>query len=294
MLTFQAIIVFVVSTVASTMGVWRFLGWSLRREILDVPNERSSHVVPTPRGAGIVIVSVSLFSYVLICWLGGLRLSLAYLIAALLIAGVSWLDDVFSVPSIVRLAVHLVGATLVVAETQSLAQFVGSIALRTTIAVLAVVWLVGFTNAYNFMDGIDGIAGIQAAVAAVGWAMVAVAIGAGAFILFPLSVGGAVCGFLIFNLPPAKVFMGDVGSAFLGFTLASMPFLIAGNRPEDLLGLCIPTVFLVWFFVFDAFTTLLRRIVKGEKVWLPHRRHIYQQLVKSGFSRAAPSVSEPL
>ncbi len=146
------------------------------------------------------------------------------------------------------------------------------------------------TNAYNFMDGIDGLAGLQAVTAGAGWSLV------GLFAQNPtLEFYGAVLacsslGFLIHNWQPAKVFMGDVGSAFLGYSFAVLPVLAwrretAGDGKWILTGIA-----LLWVFVFDTIYTLFRRALRAEKLWLPHRTHIYQQLVVAGFSHRAVSV----
>jgi len=157
------------------------------------------------------------------------------------------------------------------------------------------VWIVGLTNVYNFMDGIDGIAAVQGVVAGLVWAVAGVWLGSDVVLLFGLVLTGACFGFLLLNWAPAKIFMGDVGSAFLGFTFAVLPLLLIHELPR--LGNVayagvVPgfAVLVVWSFVGDGFLTLVRRILHGERVWQAHRSHLYQRLVQTGWSHARVSL----
>jgi UDP-N-acetylmuramyl pentapeptide phosphotransferase/UDP-N-acetylglucosamine-1-phosphate transferase len=149
-----------------------------------------------------------------------------------------------------------------------------------------VLLVAGFTNAYNFMDGIDGIAGSQAAIAGFGW------IGAGYALQDPLvAVLGAVLaaanlGFLLFNWPPASIFMGDVGSSFLGFVLAVLSVLVARQSA----AIAMAGMLFVWPFVFDTVFTFLRRVGRREHLLRPHRTHLYQRLVLTGVSHRAVTL----
>ena len=163
-------------------------------------------------------------------------------------------------------------------------------------AVLTFLWIVWLTNAYNFMDGIDGIAGTQALTAGIGWFVI------GGISDFPLTgfYGGIIAfstlGFLVLNWQPAKIFMGDVGSAFLGFTFAVMPLLarrefnLTTKNSSDCSNLWVLGIVLVWLFVFDTVFTFIRRAVKKEKVWEAHRSHLYQRLVIKGFSHQTVTI----
>jgi UDP-N-acetylmuramyl pentapeptide phosphotransferase/UDP-N-acetylglucosamine-1-phosphate transferase len=151
--------------------------------------------------------------------------------------------------------------------------------------------VIGLTNAYNFMDGIDGIAAGQALIAAVGWSLLAWATQSMTVFPFAVVLGGSALGFLVHNWSPASVFMGDVGSAFLGYTFAALPLLArsprtsAANDPLPLLALLF-----VWPFVFDSFFTFLRRLSRREHIFSPHRSHLYQRLVLAGYSHATTSL----
>jgi UDP-N-acetylmuramyl pentapeptide phosphotransferase/UDP-N-acetylglucosamine-1-phosphate transferase len=146
------------------------------------------------------------------------------------------------------------------------------------------IWIVGLTNAYNFMDGSDGIAGAQALVAGASWACLGWLAGLPTLAGLGLLLAGGSLGFLLHNWPPARIFMGDVGSAFLGYSFAILPLLaLAGQRSlaaaSPVLGL-LP----VWPFVFDASFTFLRRLRHGENVFAAHRTHLFQRLLIAGFS----------
>jgi UDP-N-acetylmuramyl pentapeptide phosphotransferase/UDP-N-acetylglucosamine-1-phosphate transferase len=156
----------------------------------------------------------------------------------------------------------------------------GHVALGPAGAALGLVWVVGLMNAFNFMDGIDGIAGTQALAAGLGWALLG-AWGAGADLSTAgLLVAGASLGFLWHNWPPARIFMGDVGSVYVGFLLAVLAVVAARRGP----AWGVAGILLVWPFVFDASLTFLRRAARRENVLQPHRSHLYQRLVIAGWS----------
>ncbi len=254
-----------------------------RWRIVDVPNERSLHTVPTPRTGGLAI-------------LGGVAIGTLLALAEFSIAGMVWIvvavvavalvsfwDDRYGVDVMMRLFVHL-GATLLVL-TAGLAvdalQWPGVAYdlppwLGVPLTILLLLWMI---NLYNFMDGMDGLAG---GMTLFGFGFLAVL---GLFahaILFATCAGivaAASLGFLVFNVAPARIFMGDVGSATLGF-LAGV-FSVAGTQR----GLFPLWVALLIFspFIVDATVTLLRRLMRGEAVWQAHRTHYYQRLVQMGW-----------
>lgn len=278
-----AVFAFTVSYLA-VAGLRRWIGsrW------LDIPNERSSHTQPTPRGGGLAIVIVALVGSWLalpfVCSSVTTWQWLAFSTGALLIVSISWLDDLLSLSTRVRFAVHLVGAVLAVLAFGAWKEIVlpgmGSFSLDWIGWPLTLLWIVGLTNAYNFMDGIDGIAGGQAIVAGAGWAIIGI-IGSNPLLcIIGILLAASCLGFLGHNWPPAKIFMGDVGSAFLGYTFAVLPVIAArGNARFMLIG-----ILFVWPFVFDTAFTFVRRLIKRENVFTAHRSHLYQRLVISGFS----------
>jgi UDP-N-acetylmuramyl pentapeptide phosphotransferase/UDP-N-acetylglucosamine-1-phosphate transferase len=282
----------------SWAGVRFYRAWSERKGIVDVPNERSSHAAPTPRGGGVVIAAVCLGGYALAAYSGGHRISWGYLAGAMLIVTISWLDDVKSVSSLSRLLCHAVAAVVVVADAGPMP--IGSFSPTAGFEVdwpidliaksITVFWIVWLVNAYNFMDGIDGIASLQAVLAAAGWAVLAAATGASLTSAFSTIVMAASLGFLLQNWQPAKIFMGDSGSAFLGYTFAVMPLLAARDQPDAAAKFATVSVLFVWFFVFDSVLTFFVRLFNREKVWRPHRKHLYQRLVIAGNSHGLVST----
>lgn len=290
-----AIFIFLTIAVASYVGVEIFRRWSLRRELLDIPNERSSHTVPTPRGGGLVIAVVCLTAYSIYLYMGNGTFDLAYILGAVLVAGISWADDLRTVPSVWRFCAHTLAALIVMPSIGSFEQIYIPILQETITSktfgfIITWLWIVGVTNVYNFMDGIDGIAGTQTIMAGVGWYFVADWLGADTISFYGGVIACAGLGFTIQNWQPAKIFMGDVGSAFLGYTFAVLPLLAARElnanpaTAENSPFLLPAAVFLIWLFIFDAVYTFLRRLFNKEKVWEPHRGHLFQKLVISGYS----------
>jgi Fuc2NAc and GlcNAc transferase len=276
-----------VSFFSTWLGVRLVRARLLRSRVLDVPNERSSHAAPVPRGGGIAVVVVILAALVVMGWTAGSasRSRFVLMVAAgAMIAAVSFLDDLRGVPTAIRLTVQI-GAALL-----SLAAFGAwsPLALGTTLvplnyaaaAVLTIIWIVGLTNAYNFMDGIDLMAAGQAIAAGLGWAVLGSLGHAPDLVLIGTVVALASAGFAVHNRPPATIFMGDVGSAFLGYLFATLCLMALQRDPL----LATAGLFLVWPFVFDTAFTFLRRARRREAVFSAHRSHLYQRLVIAGLS----------
>jgi UDP-N-acetylmuramyl pentapeptide phosphotransferase/UDP-N-acetylglucosamine-1-phosphate transferase len=271
-----------VATFASHRLTAALAGW-MPPALLDVPNERSSHDRPTLRGGGLAIVLVVLVGGALYALLAG-RIGefTPYFLGVLLVAAVSFFDDVRSLPTFVRLAVHVIAAILAVSAYTlgrglPLPPFPDFIA-----AAVTVVWIVGLTNAYNFMDGIDGLAAAQAVIAGVAWILLGLVLGVPQVALLAALVAGGAAGFLIHNRPPARIFMGDVGSASLGYTFAVFPLMSFGTARLGTAALVI-----MGAFVFDTAYTFFRRLLRGEDVLSAHRSHLYQRLVATGATHAA-------
>ena len=282
----------------SLLALFPLKRWLERRQIIDLPNTRSSHAQPKPRGGGLVIVISTLIGIWLVY--PALAASVAWwrlllvTLGALLIAGVSWLDDMRSLPSWLRLTIHSLGA---IAAIYALGYvqvitlpLMGQISLGWLGLPLTFLWIVGLTNAYNFMDGIDGLAGSQAIIAGIGWSLLGWLGGQPLIGTLGLLLAASSAGFLWHNWPPASIFMGDVGSAFLGYTFAVLPLFFTVGHANGNLSLdktFIAAVLLLWPFIWDAAFTFCRRLFKGENVLTAHRSHLYQRLVTSGRSHRA-------
>jgi UDP-N-acetylmuramyl pentapeptide phosphotransferase/UDP-N-acetylglucosamine-1-phosphate transferase len=251
--------------------------WVSRRGLLAMPNARSSHVVPTPTAGGIGIVAAVLAALAVHAALSGAdaRVPAALAAAGLMIAAVSFVDDVRGVRPIVRLVIHLAAALLIALAAQ----------VTPILLLFAVLWIAGLTNAYNFMDGIDGIAGGQAVVAGVTWMMLGSMAGLPLVAVLGAALAGSSLGFLIHNWPPARIFMGDVGSAFLGAMFGAMVALTTATPTLAAAG-----ALAVWPFVFDASFTLIRRLRRRENIFEAHRSHLYQRLTIAGFSHGTVSA----
>ncbi len=289
------LLIFIGTFAATFFGVEFFRRWSVEREILDVPNARSSHEVPIPRGGGLVFVVVILAAYIIYqIFFAEIRIW-SYLVGAVLIASISWLDDIFSLSFIWRLAFHMLAAIVIVSQIgywdSGYIPLIGVTRFGYIGYGLTIFWIVGLTNAYNFMDGIDGIAGVQAITAAIGWVLTGYFLGLEFFLFFGLVIIFVQMAFLYYNWQPAKIFMGDVGSSFLGYTFAAFPLLGASIKNSKNMTELFPllAVLFVWLFVFDTLQTIVRRLIRGEKLWEAHRRHIYQKLIIDGRTHASVS-----
>lgn len=280
------ITVSVLATAASYAAVGGMRYWARKQGIIDLPNERSSHTRPTPRGGGIAIVIGTLVGLVALSWDTASSWShlIAYVAGAVLVAAVSWVDDVRSLPNRLRFLAHVAAALIAISASGYWPQLsipaLGPLTIGWLGLPLSIVWIVGLTNAYNFMDGIDGIAGGQALVAGLGWTAIGWLGNHPLLTFLGLLLAATSAGFLGHNWPPAKIFMGDVGSAFLGYSFAVLALI--GGMADGRLVAAGPL--LVWPFVFDSTFTLLRRWRNGENIFAAHRSHFYQRLVITGLS----------
>ncbi|HEX6617595.1 MAG TPA: glycosyltransferase family 4 protein [Gemmatimonadales bacterium] len=260
---------------------------ALAHALLDLPNERSLHAAPVPRGGGLAIVAVTLAGTAALGGAGWLplRTTVALLGGGALVAGVGWLDDRRSLPVATRLAAHLAAALWALGWLDGLPVLAvgeGVVCLGVFGSVLATIAIVWAINVTNFMDGIDGLAAGETTTVALTAALL---IGGAAPDLAAAAAltGGAALGFLPWNWRPARIFMGDTGSGFLGYTLAVLALASerAGAMPV-----------LVWLLLYamfaaDATITIIRRIWRGEQWYTAHRSHAYQRLVQAGWSHAS-------
>lgn len=262
--------------------------YALAHRVLDTPNARSSHAAPTPRGGGLAIV----LSYsACLIWLTTVGVvpyawSVSLLGAGAIVACVGFIDDHGHVAARWRLMAHFCAAVWALSWLGTLPrlELFGSTAALTPIASgLAALYLVWMLNLYNFMDGIDGIASVEAICVCLGGAALYLLADRPMLALLPLSLAAATAGFLYWNLPPARIFMGDSGSGFLGIALGTMS-LHAGQVAPPLFW---SWLILLGVFVVDATFTLLRRLLRGERIYEAHRSHAYQYAARR-FGRHLP------
>ncbi|MCP4652296.1 MAG: glycosyltransferase family 4 protein [Candidatus Omnitrophica bacterium] len=275
------LVVFLGGLLSLLVGSW-LIRKSKRFGLIDMPNERSSHFRPTPKGGGLgivvgalaVVFGMHFFDFPL---LYGKYLTIT--LGAVAISVIGLYSDRTHIPALIRIILQIVVAAAVVFALGILPSIdiLGfNVNLSFLLPFFIVLWVVSLTNFYNFMDGIDGLTAIQA-------------IAVGCFFVFfgfiskevnLIPIGIAICaptaGFLILNYPPAKIFMGDVGSYFLGFYIAFMAI-----THEQLL---VPTVIVSGVFVFDTVITLIRRAIKGESWYKAHKSHFYQRAIGLGYS----------
>lgn len=272
----------------AVVGVALFMTGALRRyalarSLIDIPNARSSHSVPTPRGGGVAIVVSFLLALPLLAAMGlvGWHLAWALLGSGAGVAVLGFLDDHGHIAARWRLLGHFAAAIWALFWLGGLppVNVLGfTLELGWLGHVLAAVYLVWLLNLYNFMDGIDGIASVEAICVCLGGALLFTLLGfegtaqqpTGMFAV--LLLAAAVTGFLFWNFPPARIFMGDAGSGFLGITLGVLSLQAAWAAPQLLWSWLI----LLGVFIVDATFTLLRRLLRGDKVYEAHRSHAYQ------------------
>lgn len=265
----------------AALGAWLARHYALSRAMVDLPGARRSHAVPTPRGGGLGIVVAMAALLLMAIHLGpmaGDTPAWAALAGLLAVAGVGWWDDHRDLSALLRLCVHLAaGLAVALAVMGWPAGWLDVLLLG-----LAALWVAGMVNLWNFMDGINGIATAQAAVVALAVTWLPGALD-GPWTLVALGLCAACIGFLPFNFPRARIFLGDVGSGALGFSLAVL-LLVAASRsgpPQWLLLALLPAVFIV-----DTAATLLARVARGRRWWQPHREHAYQWAVRQGYSHS--------
>jgi len=227
---------------------------AIKRSVLDIPNERSSHTIPTPRGGGLAIVIVWYSGILFLFWQKQISTDLFYgLISGIVLVIVGLLDDIYDL--------KIIDFGFVKIE---------SVWILTPLAFLGIIW---FINLFNFLDGIDGYAGMEA---------IFISLALYFFTLqnYYLILVAATLGFLIWNWQPAKIFMGDVGSTLLGFNFAVFAIYEQNTASFSII------VFLIIssLFWFDATLTLIRRFRNKEKLAQAHKKHAYQRIVQYGFS----------
>ena len=266
-------------------------------QVLDIPNERSSHTRPVPRGGGIGMLVPWAAGMIILWAAGGLPFSgfpLALAVGVFGLAVIGFADDVHDLKPLFRLLLEgaLVAACLALSGLRVEVLSVPGFEVTLGMAGWLAAWLfvVGFTNMFNFMDGINAIAGFQTLIGAGGLALMAAHLGDPVLALpMALLAGGAV-GFLRYNFPRASVFMGDVGSLPIGFAL-SMAVLRThtGGGASSGLPLWLPVLFILPF-LFDATYTLVNRALKGRNPFHAHRSHVYQRLTVSGWAHVRVTI----
>lgn len=282
---------FFLSFLLSMTITWLLVHNRLGINLLDHPNQRSLHVTPTPRSGGLAIATTLILLFLInIDSLPDFVISIA--IGASIILAISIADDIKHVPSLLRLFFHSAAAGWLVYSGYGLNSIGlpggGEIDLPRNISwAITLLLLIWMTNLYNFMDGMDGFAG---GMTVIGFSVFAIVYFAHSQLMFAASmfIVMTTLGFLVFNFPPAKIFMGDSGSSVLGFLAAA--FMLDADKSK---------VMPIWLsiilfspFIVDATITLAVRILKKQKIWVAHKQHYYQRLVGAGWSHRKTVLSE--
>jgi UDP-N-acetylmuramyl pentapeptide phosphotransferase/UDP-N-acetylglucosamine-1-phosphate transferase len=270
-------VLLILTLIVSYSGTYIVIRVATKKDIMDIPNIRSSHIQPTPRGGGIAIAVAWFASLTVLMLIKGIPNYLFFsLLCGIPIAVIGLMDDIITIPPKFRLLVQILFSSLAVFFLHG-CNFLdlGFTNLYSPLVfnIIAIVGIVWFINLFNFLDGIDGY--ISAEI---------IFICLGAFMLtsvqLPLYMAAATAGFIIWNWQPAKIFMGDVGSTLLGFTIGIFSLYYQNiNQSSILIWLMLTSLF--WF---DATMTLLRRIRNHEQLSIAHKKHAYQRIVQSGFS----------
>jgi Fuc2NAc and GlcNAc transferase len=262
----------------------------MAQDLLDIPNNRSSHTVPTPRGGGLAIVIVLLMSGVVSLFLpqAPIDVLVCLLLATLAFSLLGWQDDKHDLPASVRFLIQLLIAVFASGWLlwAAVPGYSTSFALLALL-LLSTLWIAWMANLYNFMDGIDGISAVESLILGATTSYWFAISGVASMAIICIAVAGASVGFMRWNWSPAKIFMGDVGSLALGAFFAIIAIIGTTRLDIPLLA------FLILYAVYlaDSGVTLLHRIIKKEKWWQAHRSHFYQRAVQSGFSHAQVSLS---
>lgn len=279
--------------IVSYLGVSRTRSLALRWNHVAYTNERSSHIAPVPYGGGIILVVVNGLAWLIFARVHpGLSWghALAAVGGALIVGGISFIDDWRHVPFPIRLLCHGLAAGLFVfgwgAWNIVDMPVLGIVALGAASVPITILWMVGITNAYNFIDGIDGLAGGQAIGAGFGWLLLGILTQYAAIAVAGVVLAASSLGFLMHNWHPATIFLGDVGSTFLGYSFGALA--IVGARYDPRLALC--GVLLVWPAIFDSGFTVLRRLRHRQSIFVGHRTFLFHRLVNAGWSHQATAT----
>lgn len=286
----MALAVFVASAILVDVMILLATRW----HILDLPSRRSAHSLPTARAGGVPMVLVGSLSCLAICYrwpATTVPVILGLILPSVAIAVVGFVDDIRPLRATLRLVVQIGVALVMVAVLGPISAArvpgLGAFDFGSAAWPLSVVWVVGMINAWNFMDGSDGMAATGAVVVSAFFVSVGFLVSSPVLVLAAAFVGAAAAGFLVFNWPPARVFMGDVGSAWLGTMLAGLALIPDAARGPDVF----PTLLMaMWPYVFDPFVSVIRRVITGNNPLVPHREFLFHRLVRSGWSHLSVAM----
>ena len=267
-----------------------------RVRIMDIPNGRSSHNAPIPKSGGVVIVITFLIGVLAIYFFGDAtmiktRYFFGFLTASLLVALVSLYDDITNQPFSIKLLSHVIAAGVVVAFGILIREvnlpWLGQVQLGVIGYIITFLWIIGLTNAYNFMDGLNGMAAGPAVINGLFFCVLSYSQGSTFVYIICYTIISGALGFLVFNFPKPSLFMGDVGSAFLGFVFATLGIIAALYDHSHTSLFVMPL--LLFNYIYDTAFTFIRRLLRRENVFQAHRTHLYQLFNQLGHSHVRVS-----
>ncbi len=286
------------ATLISFLLTWAIIGFSRKRKLLDVPNKRSSHRVPKPRLGGVAIVTAFYATVATLYALGydpfpTNRLAAGFLAGGGLLALMGIVDDLHHLNALLKLLLQVAAASAVVASGGVLSELrlplIGLLELGWISVPVTVLWIVAIINFYNFIDGLDGLAAGVGMIAALFLVLIGTFTVSSSLTMIYLVLAGSCLGFLRYNFPPARIFMGDTGSTFIGYSFAVLAVIGSGAGVPVFV-----TVLLLAGVVGDAALTLIKRVIARERIFVPHRTHYYQRLTSVGFSHKQITLLEYL
>lgn len=289
---------FLEATLVSFLLTWAIIGFSRKRELMDVPNDRSSHRIPRPRLGGVAIITAFYATVATLYALGRdpfpeSGIAFGFLVGGGLLAVMGVADDLHHLDARLKLALQVAAAAVVIVSggvmTDLEIPLVGRLGLGWVSVPFTLLWILAMINFYNFIDGIDGLAAGVGMIAALFLVLIGTFSVSSPLAVVYLALAGSCLGFLRFNFPPARIFMGDTGSTFLGYSFAVLAIVGSGGGVPVFV-----TLLLLAGVVGDAALTLVKRIIARERLFIPHRTHYYQRLTSVGFSHKQITLLEYL
>jgi len=264
-------------------GTFFLIKWLNKKNILDIPDERTNHSVPTPRGGGIAVISTILLFLIIASFYheGLFAKIMPIIIGATILSILSWIDDKRGLSPLIRFSTQIITISIITLFFMDKALFNNDYIPYFIMVVFVIILWTWFLNLFNFMDGINGITSVETISICVGIvAIVSIKNLDSHFAFISALCASSILGFLFWNWGNAKIFLGDVGSISMGFILGWLMLEIASK------GYWSPMIILSLYYLFDSTYTITKRLLKKEKIWLPHSQHFYQKAVRSGKSHA--------